>query len=59
MCCVMCFRMCDMCAAATTQQGYTYNFVSEANKKAFLKSPSTYVPQFGGFCSYGISSETW
>jgi hypothetical protein len=40
-------------------QGYTYNFVSEANKKTFLKSPSTYVPQFGGFCSYGISSESW
>ena len=40
-------------------QEYTYNFVSEANRDLFLKSPSSYVPQYGGFCAYGISSESW
>jgi hypothetical protein len=27
------------------------------NKKIFEKSPSSYIPQWGGFCSWGISAE--
>jgi YHS domain-containing protein len=37
--------------------GYTFNFLTESNKAAFEKSPETYVPQFGGFCSWGIGGE--
>jgi YHS domain-containing protein len=33
----------------------TYRFVSEANKQMFLKNPSDYVPQFGGYCAYGTA----
>jgi len=33
----------------------TYRFVSEANKQMFLKNPSHYVPQYGGYCAYGTA----
>jgi nicotinamidase-related amidase/YHS domain-containing protein len=36
-------------------RGATYFFASEANKTRFLSAPDTYAPQFGGFCSYGVS----
>lgn len=32
-----------------------YFFSSETNKELFLKNPSQYEPQFGGFCAYGMS----
>lgn len=35
--------------------GAIYYFSSEYNKALFLKNPSQYEPQFGGFCSYGMS----
>ena len=34
-----------------------YRFVSEANRKAFEKNPDAYLPQFGGFCAYGVTVE--
>jgi len=33
----------------------TYRFVSEANMHMFLKKPSAYVPQYGGYCAYGTA----
>ena len=35
--------------------GVTWRFASEANKAAFLREPTKYMPQFGGFCSNGIN----
>ncbi|MDH5540414.1 MAG: hypothetical protein OEY03_13510 [Rhizobacter sp.] len=35
--------------------GVTYRFASAANKATFLASPSSYMPQFGGFCTNGIN----
>jgi len=35
--------------------GVAYYFVSEANLEAFEKSPGRYVPQNGGFCTFGVS----
>jgi len=35
--------------------GVAYYFASEANKQAFESSPSRYLPQFGGFCTFGVS----
>lgn len=35
--------------------GVAYYFSSEANKQAFEKAPSRYLPQFGGFCTFGVS----
>lgn len=42
-------------ALARTYQGATYYFVDADHKNAFEKEPSTYVPQFGGFCGYAAS----
>jgi len=35
--------------------GATYLFASEKSKSTFLANPDRYVPQYGGFCSYGVS----
>ena len=33
----------------------TWRFASAAHRDAFVASPETYAPQFGGFCAYGVS----
>jgi YHS domain-containing protein len=35
--------------------GVAYYFSSNDNLKAFEKSPSEYLPQNGGFCTFGVS----
>ena len=35
--------------------GVAYYFASAANKAAFEKRPARYVPQNGGFCTFGVS----
>lgn len=35
----------------------TFWFSSAANRDLFASNPSKYAPRFGGFCSYGITSE--
>jgi YHS domain-containing protein len=34
--------------------GITYRFSSVDNKNAFLKDPTAYEPQFGGWCAYAM-----
>jgi YHS domain-containing protein len=41
---------------ATTYEGVTYSFSSQANKDLFLKNPSSYEPQYGGWCAYAMGS---
>ncbi|MES2409951.1 MAG: YHS domain-containing (seleno)protein [Bacteroidota bacterium] len=41
---------------ATTYEGVTYNFSSQANKDLFLKNPSGYEPQYGGWCAYAMGA---
>lgn len=41
---------------STSYQGVTYNFSSNENKNAFLKTPSKYEPQYGGWCAYAMGS---
>jgi YHS domain-containing protein len=36
-------------------QGAVYYFASEEHKKLFVKNPEKYVPQFGGFCAFGVA----
>ncbi len=43
-------------AIASTYEGVTYNFSSQANKEAFLKNPSSYEPQYGGWCAYAMGA---
>jgi len=33
----------------------TYLFSTEENKAKFEKQPAAYLPQFGGWCAYGVS----
>jgi YHS domain-containing protein len=42
-------------AIQTRFGGAIYHFVSVADKVAFSKNPSKYVPQYGGFCAYHVS----
>jgi YHS domain-containing protein len=37
-----------------TYEGVVYNFSSVVNKGVFLKKPSGYEPQFGGWCAYAM-----
>lgn len=40
---------------ATVTDGVTYYFASQQNLDAFTASPDAYLPQNGGFCTYGVS----
>lgn len=40
---------------AAVHDGVAYYFTSAANKAAFEKNPGHYVPQNGGFCTYGVA----
>jgi YHS domain-containing protein len=33
----------------------TYRFASPTNRDAFKANPTRYVPQYGGFCAFGVS----
>lgn len=39
-----------------THNGATFHFANAANRDAFLKEPAKYLPEFGGFCAYGVAS---
>jgi YHS domain-containing protein len=39
---------------AHKHDGVTYYFASASNKELFVKSPSTYEPQYGGWCAYAM-----
>lgn len=41
-------------AISLTYEGVIYNFSSQANKDLFLKNPSSYEPQYGGWCAYAM-----
>lgn len=38
-----------------TWNGATWHFANTKNRDAFAASPEKYVPQFGGYCAYGVS----
>lgn len=38
-----------------TYNGALYHFVSQEHRETFEKSPSKYVPAYGGFCGYAAS----
>ncbi len=39
---------------AAAFEGVNYYFSSLGNKEAFLKAPSAYEPQYGGWCAYAM-----
>ncbi|MEM1110133.1 MAG: YHS domain-containing (seleno)protein [Planctomycetota bacterium] len=40
---------------AAEHHGSTYWFASEENKAAFEANPKKFLPQFGGYCAYGVA----
>jgi YHS domain-containing protein len=41
---------------ASIYEGVIYYFSSQTNKDAFAKSPASYEPQYGGWCSYAMGA---
>ncbi len=39
-----------------THLGATWRFASEENRDAFKKNPDRYLPQYGGYCAFGMSN---
>ncbi len=39
---------------ASTHDGVVYYFSSQTNKDLFLKNPSNYEPQYGGWCAFAM-----
>jgi|SRR5689334_6062295 len=42
---------------AVFDRGVTYHFSSVENKEEFKKSPSSYEPQYGGWCAYAMGKD--
>ncbi|WP_299640760.1 YHS domain-containing (seleno)protein [uncultured Ruegeria sp.] len=40
---------------SATYDGASYYFTTAANLEAFEANPAAYLPQHGGFCSFGVS----
>lgn len=38
----------------STYDGLAYYFTSEDQKKSFESNPQKYLPQYGGYCAFGI-----
>lgn len=38
-------------------KGVTYHFSTKANLEAFKKSPTQYLPQFDGYCAWGVGEK--
>lgn len=43
---------------AALHSGAIYWFASEKHKKMFITNPDHYLPQYGGFCAYGVTQAT-
>ncbi|MFN4028048.1 MAG: YHS domain-containing (seleno)protein [Flavobacterium sp.] len=39
----------------TQYDNATYYFATDVNKEEFVKNPDKFVPQYGGYCAYGLS----
>ena len=41
---------------SATNEGVIYYFANQSDKDVFVKSPSSYEPQYGGWCSYAMGA---
>ena len=39
---------------SVTHLGAVYFFATEEHKRLFTQNPNKYVPQYGGFCAFGV-----
>ena len=42
-------------AFTAKHDGAAYRFASETNMKQFKRNPERYVPQYGGYCAFGVT----
>lgn len=42
---------------AVKHHGATYYFANKANQSAFKQSPNKYLPQFDGYCAWGVGAK--
>jgi YHS domain-containing protein len=40
-----------------THEKVTYLFSSQANKEAFVKNPAKYLPEYDGYCAWGVGAK--
>lgn len=40
---------------SVAHEGAAFYFASEKNQKAFEENPTRYLPQYGGFCAFGVA----
>ncbi len=40
-----------------TNEGIIYYFISQINRDLFLKNPTYFEPQYGGWCAYAMGSK--
>lgn len=40
----------------TTYEGVVYCFSTQTNKDVFVKNPTNYEPQYGGWCAYAMGN---
>jgi YHS domain-containing protein len=38
-------------------KGATYQFINAQNRDAFKKEPTRYLPQFDGYCAWGVAAK--
>lgn len=43
---------------AYEHDGVTYFFASEQSRSLFISNPEKYLPQYGGYCAFGLGMET-
>ncbi len=36
-------------------RGHVWRFANARNRQRFVQNPDSYMPQFGGFCSFAVS----
>ena len=41
-----------------TNDGVIYNFSTKENKEIFMKTPTIYEPQYGGWCAFAMGSSS-
>ena len=43
---------------STTFDGVKYKFSSQKNLDTFIKNPTAFIPQYGGYCAYAVAKSS-
>lgn len=45
-------------AITTEYEGVVYRFSSKENQAAFNRNPKAFIPQYGGYCAWGVAEKS-